>query len=267
MMKKTLTLCFLLGTTLVNGFSLSDVSSALETVNQTQKTPSATQNTSSLSNTTITSGLKEALNIGVEYAVSSLSKEDGYLNNSLVKIALPQNLQTAEKLVRKARGDKVVDELISSMNKAASQAAPQTLSIFTDTIKNMKMEDVQSILNGSESATTDYFKAKTTEKLTKAITPIVTKTMQENSVASYYNSFNGYYKEYGKSYVDNSGIMSYAKQFGVDEYLPSSDQDLNSYVTIQAINGLFKMIAQKEAQIRTNPKAQTTSLLKQLFGK
>jgi len=256
--------------TLLNGFSFSDVAGAINQVNTPKTSKSAetqTQQSSSLSDSTVTSGLKETLNLGVDYALKELSKDGGYFNNALVKIALPQNLQTAEKVVRKAGGNKIADDLIASMNKAATQAVPKTATIFADTIKSMKMEDVQKILTGGEDATTQYFKAHTTKNLTKAIEPIVEKTMQENSVASYYNSFNNYYKEYGKSYVDNSAVMGYAKQFGVDSYLPRSDEDLNSYVTSQAINGLFKMIATKEAEIRKNPAAQTTSLLKQLFGK
>ena len=268
-MKKSIILSFV-AATLLNGFSFSDVASAINQVNtpQTSKsTAKQTQKSTSLSDSTVTSGLKETLNLGVDYALKELSKDEGYLNNALVKIALPQNLQTAEKLVRKAGGNKIADDLIGSMNKAATQAVPKTATIFANSIKDMKMQDVQKILTGGKDATTQYFKAHTTKSLTQAIEPIVEKTMQENSVASYYNSFNNYYKEYGKSYVDNSAVMGYAKQFGVDSYLPSSDEDLNGYVTTQAINGLFKMIATKEAEIRKNPAAQTTSLLKQLFGK
>ena len=99
------------------------------------------------------------------------------------------------------------------------------------------------------------------------IKPIVVKSMQQNSVAKYYDKFNGLYASNIKSVTPNSSMMSMAKGFGADEYLPSDkDAKLDDYVTSKAIEGLFKMIATKEAQIRKDPVAQTTSLLKTVFG-
>ena len=162
----------------------------------------------------------------------------------------------------------MADDLITSMNTAATKAAPKTAEIFVDAIDKMTLEDAKKILAGNENAATDYFKANTTSSLKKMITPIIQETMKQNQVAGYYDSFNNYYKQYGKGLVDSSGVMGMAKNLGVDSYLPStSDQNLDEYVTNRAIDGLFKMIAQKEAAIRSNPVAQTTSLLKQVFGK
>ena len=222
---------------------------------------------SSLDNSTITSGLKEALKKGIRYAASSLGKSDGYLNNSLVKIPLPQNLAKAEKIVRRLGGDKIADNLINSMNSAASKAAPKTVSIFMDAIDNMSLSDAKKILAGKKDAATEYFKRHTSSSLEKMISPIVDKTMQENSVVKYYDIFDGYYKKYGKKYIDSSGLMSIAKSFGADSYLPSGkDENLNKYITDKAIDGLFKMIAKEEANIRDNPLARTTSLLKKVFN-
>jgi len=221
----------------------------------------------SLSSSTVANGLKEALRKGVKFAVANLGKKDGYLGNALVKIPLPENLAKAEKLVRKFGGDKVADDLIGSMNTAASKAAPKTADIFIKAIDKMTLKDAKNILAGNKDAATQYFKKHTTGSLEKMISPIVKNTMKENSVAKYYDGFNGYYKKYGKQYVENSSVMSMAKSFGVDSYLPSSsDEDLGKYVTNKAISGLFKMIAQKEADIRANPIARTTSILKQVFG-
>lgn len=91
------------------------------------------------------------------------------------------------------------------------------------------------------------------------IKPIVQKSIQQNSVAKYYDSFNGFYTSNVKGYVENNSYMNMAKKFG-------ADANLDDYVTQKAIDGLFKMIASKEAQIRKDPVAQTTSLLKQVFG-
>ena len=220
-----------------------------------------------LSNSTIANGLKEALKKGVSFATDSLGKKNGYLNNSLVKIPLPKNLAKAEKLVRKFGGNKVADNLINSMNAAASKAAPKTVEIFMNAINKMTLNDAKNILAGGKDAATQYFKKHTTGSLEKMIDQIVKITMKENSVAKYYDGFNEYYKKYGKKYVENSSMMSIAKSFGADSYLlSSSNENLDKYVTNKSIDGLFKMIAQKEADIRANPIARTTSILKKVFG-
>ncbi|NVJ53990.1 MAG: DUF4197 domain-containing protein [Campylobacteraceae bacterium] len=223
--------------------------------------------TSSLSQDTVSKGLKEALKVGVNYATKTLGAQNGYLNNKEVKIPLPQNLQKAETIIRQVGGDKVADDLIKSMNKAATNAAPKTAKIFIEAIEKMNLEDAKKILSGDEHAATDYFKENTNNKLKELIKPIVNKTMQENSVSKYYDTFNTYYKQYGKEYVENSSVMNLAKNFGVDKYIPSaSDESLDDYVTNKAIDGLFKMISEKEASIRENPVEQTTSILKKVFG-
>ena len=106
-----------------------------------------------------------------------------------------------------------------------------------------------------------------TNELKKMIKPIIQKAMKENNVASYYNTFNEYYNTYGKSLVKSSGITDIAKQYGADSFIPqSTDENLDDYITQKAIDGLFKMIASKESEIRNDPVAQTTSLLKKVFG-
>ncbi len=239
----------------------------VDTLTKDSANKEQTVTTSSLSQDTISQGLKEALKVGVDYAVKNLGAENGYLNNSLVKIPLPENLQKIEAIIRKAGGDKIADDLINSMNSAATNAAPKTAEIFMNTIEKMSLEDAKKILAGDEHSATNYFQENTNDALKKMIKPIVIKTMEQNSVSTYYNSFNSYYKEYGKAYVDNSSVMNFAKSFGADKYIPSaSDENLEDYVTNKAIDGLFKMIAQKEASIRENPVEQTTSLLKKVFG-
>lgn len=261
-MKMKLLLCISI-TTLAFSFDFGSlVNSATESLSTTK-----TSTTTQLTNSTVSSGLKEALNAGVDFAVKELGKNNGYLNNSLVKIPLPENLAKAEGLIRKAGGDKIADDLINSMNKAASEAAPKTVQIFTKAISDMNLEDAKKILAGDNNAATNYFQTNTSESLKQIITPIVQESMKENSVAKYYQIFNDTYKTYGKDLVESTEVMGYAKSFGVDSYLPSSsDEKLDDYVTNKAINGLFKMIAQKEADIRNNPIAQSTSLLKKVFG-
>lgn len=227
----------------------------------------AVKTTSTLNESTISKGLKEALTVGVNYAVKNLGAKDGYLSNKDVKIPLPENLQKAQTIVEKVGGEKIVNDLIVSMNNAASTAAPKTADIFLSAINKMGIEDAQKILKGDDSAATNYFKSNTLEDLKKTITPIIKESIKTNQVAAYYDTFNNFYKNNAKSYVDNSSVMNYAKNFGVDSYLPgSSDENLDEYITNKAIDGLFKMIADKEKAIRENPVEQTTNLLKQIFG-
>jgi len=227
---------------------------------------STSKTLSNLSDATVSKGLKEALKLGVDYGVKELSKPDGYLNNKTVKIPLPENLQAAESIVRKFGGDKIADDLINSMNSAATQAAPKTAPIFVNSIDKMTINDAKDILAGDNNSATKYFEKNTKNDLKRTIKPIIKSTMQKNNVADYYNTFNQYYKEYAKEYIDNSSLVDMAKGFGADKYIPSTDQDLEDYISDKSISGLFTMIATKESQIRENPVSQSTSLLKKVFG-
>lgn len=234
---------------------------------RTQNLIHQTSTVKKLSDSTVTSGLKEALRIGVDYGVKELSKEGGYFNNKEVKIPLPQNLSKAETIIRKVGGEKIADDLVASMNKAATQAAPKTATIFVDAVDKMTLNDAQKILSGNKDAATNYFKDRTTTSLQAMIKPIIQKSMQDNSVASYYDTFNTLYKSYAKDTLNNTAIMQTASNFGADTYLPSSsDEKLDDYITQKAMDGLFKMIAKKEGEIRTDTTAQITDLLKEVFG-
>jgi len=264
-MKKTVLLSSILLTSIF-AFDLKSI--ATEVGKNIPSTTNQSQNKSNLDNSTISSGLKEALKSGVTFATTQLGKKDGYLNNKDVRIPLPPNLANAETLIRKAGGDKMADDLIKSMNSAASQAAPKTADIFMDAIEKMSLTDAQKILNSGEKAATEYFKKNTTESLKEAIKPIIEETMKENEVAGYYDTLNNYYQSSAKGLVDTSSVTNLAKNFGVDSYLPgNSNESLDDYVTSKAIDGLFTIIAQKEAAIRKNPAEQTSSILKEVFGK
>lgn len=240
--------------------------SVLKSVTET-KTTTTTTNTSSLSNSTISNGLKEALKKGVETAVTTLGKKNGYYDNQLVKIPLPDNLENIKTIVAKAGGEKYITDLELAINNAATEAAPKTAQIFVNAIDKMSISDATKILNGEKNAATTYFKSNTISDLKKLISPIVKNSITNNQVASYYQSFNEFYKSNLKGYVENNSIMSYAKAFGADSYLPgNSDESLDEYITNKAIDGLFVMIEKEEKAIRENPVERTTSLLKQVFG-
>lgn len=273
MKKSIIVSTLLLSSTLTFAFDLASITkSVVDSVskeNSTTSTPTSTTATKTdLSDSTVSNGLKEALKTGVTFAVEQLGSNNGYLNNTTAKIPLPNNLSNVEKVIRSAGGGKMADELINSMNTAATKAAPKTAEIFMAAIDKMTLTDAQKILSGGNDAATNYFKANTTESLKKSITPIIQETMKENKVATYYDAVNNLYKSNAKGLVDNSGVMGMAKSLGVDSYMPgNSDENLDDFVTNKAIEGLFAMIAQKEAAIRTNPVEQTSSILKQVFGK
>ena len=266
MKKISIVASLVLSSTLAFSFSLDSITKAVtDSISENKSTSSTSM--SSLSETTISNGLKQALKVGVDYAVKELGSTNGYLSNVDVKIPLPDNLAKVEAVIRKAGGEKLANDFIKSMNDAATAAAPKTSQIFLDAISKMTLEDAKKILDGSDDAATAYFSANTTESLKKLITPIIQETMSKNSVTTYYNSINELYKNYGKEYVNSTSVMSMAKSYGVDGFIPqTSEENLDEFVTSKAIDGLFKMIAQKEAQIRANPVEQTTSILKQVFG-
>src|SRR4030042_1865610 len=141
-----------------------------------------------LSDAKIGSGLKEALKMGTENAVGLTGKTDGYFLNQAIKILMPEKLRTLEKGLRVVGYGPQVDEFVLSMNRAAEQAAPAAKQIFWDAIGEMTFEDAKKILSGNETAATDYFKAKTTNKLTTAFTPIVGKATNEGGVTRKYKA-------------------------------------------------------------------------------
>ncbi len=259
---KTIFITSILGISLNAGF--------MDIVKDNVKNFSSYQNSKtnpSLGKSDISTALKEALRMGVKDAVKNLGKEGGFLNNPSYKIPLPKNLQKAADILKKAGAGKYAKDLEVSINKAAEKAVPKTADIFLNAISSMSFEDAKKILNGPQNAATQYFREKTKDKLIKAISPIVKESMKESSVASYYKTFNQYYSKYAKGFLQNSSIGALAKNFKLDSYLPSSKEtDLESYVTNQTIERLFKAISQKEKLIRSNPIYRTTDILKKVFG-
>ncbi len=197
---------------------------------------------------TTISGLKEALSVGTGNAVTSTSKLDGYFANQAIKILLPDNIQKAADVLRKVGYQRQVDDFILSMNRAAENAAPKARQFFVDAIKQMSIQDAMKILRGGDTAATDYFKSKTFDSLYTAFKPSVATSMDKVGVT--------------KSYKDMMGGYTKAVPFARTESV-----DLDHYVTNKALDGLFYMIGQEEKNIRTNPAARVTDLLKTVFGK
>jgi hypothetical protein len=202
---------------------------------------------SALTNDTIISGLKEALDIGSRYAIDNVSQPDGYLTNKLIKIAMPPELQQASDLMRKFGLSQLADDFETSINRAAENAAPHATAIIVDAIKNMTIEDATNILNGPDDAATQYFKQTTSQQLTDLFKPSIETSLNQVGSTKYYNDL-----------TDQIAAVPVVGK--------SINTDLPGYVTQEALNGLFTMIAAEEKKIRDNPAARTTDLLKKVFS-
>lgn len=199
-----------------------------------------------LSDAKIGSGLQEALKVGTENAVVQTGTLDGFLMNKAIKILMPKPLQAMEKPLRLVGYGPQIDEFVVGMNRAAEKAVPFAKEIFWDAIGQMTFDDARKILNGGDTAATDYFKAKTSTKLHAAFLPSVTDVMNQVGVNQQYNALMGRYKD-----VPFSKSITF---------------DVNKYVTEKATDGIFYVVAQEEKKIRTNPAARVTDLLKEVFG-
>lgn len=199
------------------------------------------------SDTTI-AGLKEALSIATNNAILSVSNVDEYFKNEAIKILLPKNIQNIANILSKIGYQKKVDEFILSMNRAAEKAAPMAKDIFINAIREMTIQDALKILNGGDTAATDYFRSKTFDKLYESFKPVISKSMNEIGTT--------------KAYKDMIDKYIFAIPFSGFESF-----DLDHYVTTKALDGLFYMIALEEKKIRTDPAARVTELLRKVFGR
>lgn len=229
----------------VNAQKIGDV---LNTVLGGSKGSSNTGSTGNLSNSQVVSGLKEALRIGANNASGKLSLADGFFKNAAIKILMPPEAQQVERTLRSVGLGSVVDKAILSMNRAAEDAAKQAAPIFVNAITSMTLQDGFSILKGGNNAATMFLQNKTTAALTSAFRPVINKSLDKVGATQMWNTV---FTTYNK-------LPMVAKKI---------NPDLSGYVVERSLNGMFVTIAQEELKIRTDPAAQVSSLLKQVFGK
>ncbi|HXL58561.1 MAG TPA: DUF4197 domain-containing protein [Chitinophagaceae bacterium] len=246
-MKKTFlcSLCFALSILLVHAQTPQDI---LKSFKKKNKKDTATSSGAQglLSTSDVISGLKEALNNGVNNGTAKLSSVDGFFANAAVKILMPPEAEKAEKTLRNIGLGKEVDNAILSMNRAAEDAAKSAAPIFLNAIKQMSIGDAWGILRGGDTAATKYLREKTTLSLTEAFKPVIENSLEKVNATKYWNTvFTAYNK------------VSFKK----------INPDLSSYVTDKALYGIFYEIGQQETQIRKDPIARTTDILKKVFGK
>lgn len=200
----------------------------------------------SLTNKDAAAGMKEALTRGAQMAVDQLGKTDGFFGNAAVKIPLPESLEKIEGLARKFGMAKQADTLVETMNRAAEAAVVEAKPLLVAAVKTMSVNDAKRILTGPPDAATQYFREATSTQLTQKFLPIVKKATAKVQLTEQYNAYAG----------------KAVKLHLLDE----KDANLDSYVTQKAIDGLFVMIAEQEKQIRQDPVATGSNLLKKVFG-
>lgn len=202
---------------------------------------------SELSNDEMIAGLKEALVKGTKAAVNQLGKEDGFLGNMDVKIPMPGMLRTVESSLRSMGQDAMADQFIETMNRAAEKAVPVAADVFADSVGKMTIEDARGILTGPDDAATQYFRRTTSDSLREKFLPIVKQATDSVGLTAAY-----------KAMIGQLGPLA--------GFMDTGSLDLDGYVTDQAMDGLFFMVAAEEKKIRENPVARTTDLLQKVFG-
>jgi len=199
-----------------------------------------------ISNADIAQGLREALDKGIDTQVTKLTATDGFYKNQLVKILLPAELQKVEKTLRDIGLGSLADEGLKVMNRAAEDAVKEATPIFIAAVKNITFNDARNILLGNDEAATTYLKSSTTTQLYAKFNPVIK------------SSFN----KVGADKVWSNIITSYNKVPLVTKVNP----DITDYVTTKALEGVYKMIAVEEKDIRNNLAARTSGLLQKVFA-
>ena len=231
----------------VNQPARADWKDLLNIFNKGDTSTPATTAVSTLSNTEIIDGLKQALIKGTGAAVAFLGKKDGFLAHPEVRIPMPDKLKTIESGLRRLGQDKVADSFIETMNRAAEQAVPVAADVFKDSVRNMTIDDAKNILSGPDDAATQYFRRTGSPALREKFLPIVKSATDNVDLTAKY-----------KKLVKKLGPMS--------GFVDTASLDLDGYVTDQAMHGLFLIVAREEKKIRENPVERTTDLLKKVFG-
>jgi hypothetical protein len=199
-----------------------------------------------LSSAEIAEGLKEALTNGISKGTDIVSQLDGYFKNPEIKLPFPPEAKKAEDRLRQMGMGSEVDKFVLTLNRAAEDAAREAKPIFVTAIKSMTIQDAAGILKGAPDAATQYLKKTTSSPLKEKFKPIVQNSLNKVNATKYYTDL----------------INAYNKIPLVQKMNPN----LDDYATDKAIEGLFIMIAKEEKNIRSNPAARTSELLKRVFG-
>lgn len=191
--------------------------------------------------------VKQALGQGLTNAITRLSQSGGFLTNESVRIEMPAALKRVEEGLRRYGQDGIADTFLNTLNTAAEKAVPLAAPIFQDALAKLSIEDAAKILSGPDNSATDYFKKTTSAELTKLLRAKVSETTEQVGLTSAY-----------KQLISKLRFGSTFLNFNAD--------DLDTYVTGQTLDGLFKVVAEEEVRIRKDPVARGTQLLQSVFG-
>ena len=199
-----------------------------------------------LSNADAASGVKAALARGAEVAVDLLGRTDGFLGNPQVRIGLPGQLEDAAKLMRRFGQGQRIDELVTTINRAAETAVPMGKDLLVGAVQSMSVQDAKNILTGGDTAVTQFFASKTRAPLGERFLPVVTQATDKVGLAQQYNAFAGKAASVG--------------------LLKAEDANLAQYVTGKTLDGLYLMIGEEERKIRQDPAAAGSAIARKVFG-
>ncbi|CAM4278611.1 DUF4197 domain-containing protein [Flavobacterium terrigena] len=227
-------------------FSLLLVSITVGCAEMQQVLDQLPQETGILSQAEMGNGLKEALNNGITKQVSKLTATDGFFRNEAVKILLPEELQKVDTKLRQLGMSKLADDGLKILNRAAEDAVKEATPIFVDAVKQMTFTDAKNILLGNESSATNYLQTTTSSALYGKFNPVIKSS----------------FAKVGADKIWTQIITKYNSIPLVKKINP----DLTDYTTNKAMQGVFKMIAVEEKDIRTNFSARTSDLLRRVFA-
>ena len=199
-----------------------------------------------LSNADMASGLRQALDLGIDKQVSKLTQKDGFFRNELVKILLPEELQKVDKGLRDIGLDNLADEGLKVLNRAAEDAVKEATPIFINAVKDITFNDAKNILLGNDDAATQYLTGRTQTELYNKFKPVI----------------NSSFSKVGADEIWSNLINKY----NAIPFTNNVNPDLTDYVTGEALKGVYTMIAVEEKEIRNKVSSRSTDLLRKVFA-
>ncbi|MEW4922759.1 DUF4197 domain-containing protein [Algibacter sp. 2305UL17-15] len=199
-----------------------------------------------ISNVEIASGLRQALDLGIDKQVTKLTQEDGFYKNELVKILLPEELQKVDKALRDIGLSSLADEGLKVLNRAAEDAVKEATPIFIDAVKGITFADAKNILLGNDDAATNYLTSKTDTALYSKFNPVIKNSFSKVGADDIWNNL-----------INKYNTLPFTKDV---------NPDLTDYVTTEALKGVYTMIAVEEKEIRNKIGSRTTDLLRRVFA-
>ncbi len=199
-----------------------------------------------LSQEEIAGGLRQALQVGTARTIQRVARPDGYFRDQAIHIFLPEELRELQETLKFFGLSALADDVELKLNRAAEQAAGRAKPIFLDAIAAMTLTDVIDIWRGPNDAATRYFERQMTPALRRAFAPVVDGALNSVGALAAYERMMGEYRRL--------------------PLVPDVRADLREHALTGATEGLFHYLGKEEAEIRRNPAARSTELLRRVFA-